>query len=235
MNLKNTLKLPYYFVKNWQYNQQTRRVMQAILKPGSNCIDIGCHKGKMLKLMLELAPGGRFWAFEPLPEFYKRLKEKYTDQNIMISDYALSDGEGETVFQYVKNSPGYSGFRKRTYHIPLPDIRQIIVRKIKLDKLIPGDTKIDFIKLDVEGAELEVLKGAEQTIKLNHPFILFEHGIGAAPHYNTTPDAVFDFLTGCSLKISSLKGWCNKKRPLERKEFISQFYSEENYYFLAHP
>lgn len=235
MNLKNILKLPWYFTRNLQYNRQTRLVMKMILKPGSNCIDIGCHKGKILDQMLALAPGGNFWAFEPLPQFYDRLKKKYTGENIFLSADALSDSEGEAVFQYVKNAPGYSGFRKRTYHIPFPVIREITVKKTKLDTVIPQQTRIDFIKLDVEGAELEVLMGAEQLMKRNRPFILFEHGIGAAPHYGTTPGAVFDLLTDCSLKISSLRDWYAHKPSLEREQFTRQFYSEKNYYFLAHP
>lgn len=235
MNLKNILKLPWYFIRNLQYNRQTTRVMKMILKPGSNCIDIGCHKGRILDQMLALAPGGTFWAFEPLPMYYDRLSKKYDGENIILSAFALSDQEGEGVFQYVRNAPGYSGFRKRTYHIPFPGIREITVKKKRLDTVIPQDSSIDFIKLDVEGAELEVLRGAVQLLKRTRPFILFEHGIGAAPHYGTAPGDVFDLLTDCSLKVSSLRDWYTNKQPLNREQFTRQFYNEKNYYFLAHP
>lgn len=234
MNLKNSLKLPYYFIKNLQYNRQTKKVFKSILKPGSNCIDIGAHKGRILDLMLELSPKGTHWAFEPLPELFEFLIKKYKGKNVFISSSALSDSEGETTFNYVKNSPGYSGFRKREYHIPFPEIKEMIVAKTKLDTIIPADTPIDLIKLDVEGAELEVLRGAEQTISRCKPYIIFEHGIGAAPFYNTKPEDVYDLLISYGLKISTMKNWLKEKPALNRKSFSKQFDKEINYYFIAH-
>lgn len=233
MNFKNTLKLPYYFFKNLQYNRQTARVMKAILNDDSNCIDIGCHKGKMFDKMMRFSPNGHHWAFEPLPELYQYLQKKYENKQVSVYPFALSDAEGEVTFKYVKNSPGYSGLRKRVYHIPFPDIKEIIVRKTKLDTIIPASFRVDFIKLDVEGAELEVLKGAEQTIRRCKPAIIFEHGIGAAPFYDTKPEDIFDLLTGYGLKISALKDWLQKKHVFTREIFAKQFYKEINYYFIA--
>lgn len=235
MNLKNILKLPWYFIRNLQYNRQTSRVMKRILKPGSNCIDIGCHKGKILDKILVLAPSGTHWAFEPLPGLFEGLLEKYKGRNVTLSPRALSDGEGDVLFHHVINSPGYSGFRKRTYHIPSPRIEEIKVRRIKLDIVIPANCKIDFIKIDVEGAELEVLRGADLTIKRNKPFIIFEHGKGAAPFYGTSPEAIYDLLSLYELKIATLKNWIKGRSPLSRHAFSRQFYKEMNYYFIAYP
>jgi len=95
--------------------------------------------------------------------------------------------------------------------------------------------KLDFIKIDVEGAELEVLRGAEQTIKRNKPYIIFEHGIGAAVHYGTGPDDIFNFFSGCEMKISLLKDWIRNKKELTRDSFSKQFYKDLNYYFIAYP
>lgn len=233
MNFRNTLKLPYYFIKNLQYNRQTDKVMKTVLKPESNCIDIGCHKGKILDRILALSPAGHHWAFEPLPDLYQYLQEKYKDKQVMVSPFALSNTEGEAGFKYVKNSPGYSGFRKRVYHIPFPDIEEITVAKTKLDNVVPADLHIDLIKLDVEGAELEVLQGAEQTIKRNKPVIIFEHGKGAAPFYDTKPGNVFDLLTANGMQVHTMKNWLNKKTALSKEAFISQFQNETNYYFIA--
>lgn len=233
--LKNLLKTPYYYIKNLQYNKQTFQIMKRLLRVDSNCIDIGCHTGKMLDWMIELSPEGTHWGFEPLPDLFLNLKTKYANQKIIILPYALSDTDGQATFKHVKNSPGYSGFKKRTYHIPFPNIEEIIVSKTSLDNIIHAAIKVDLIKIDVEGAELEVLRGAEETIKNNHPYIIFEHGLGAALHYGTKPEHVFDFLTQCQMKIYTFQAWLNEKPNLDRVRFFEQFYKDKNYYFIACP
>jgi FkbM family methyltransferase len=208
--------------------------MKRVIKRSSNCIDIGCHKGKVLDQIISLAPEGRHWAFEPLPDLYAALCSKYTRRNITILPYALSNAAGSAVFKHVKSAPGYSGFRRRTYHIPFPQVEDIMVSKEKLDTLISPDIKIDFIKMDVEGAESEVFAGAAETILRNKPVIIFEHGIGAAPHYGTKPDEVFNHITNCNMQISTLHGWLRGNPPLNQAEFSRQFYKDLNYYFIAH-
>ena len=231
--MENLLKTPYYFLKNIQYNQQTFQIMKSVINVHSNCIDVGCHKGRFFDKMIALAPSGTHWGFEPLPNLYEQLKIRYPNPKHVVLPYALSDSEGQSIFKYVKNSPGYSGFRKRSYHIPFPEIIDIQVTKIKLDTVIDSKTKIDFIKIDVEGAELEVLAGAEKTIKRNKPFIIFEHGIGAASYYGTKPEDIFNFFLNCKMKIYTLKSWLHNKPDLNKTGFVKQFHKEINYYFLA--
>ena len=235
MNLINTLQVPYYFFKNRQYDRLTRQVLQQILQPGSHCIDIGCHQGKILDMLLTLSPQGTHRAFEPLPHLYRQLQQRYADQPVSFFPFALSDENGESRFTWVKNAPGYSGFRKRLYHVPFPQTTEILVQKRKLDDLLPPGTRIDFIKLDVEGAEEQVLRGAANTIRNNRPFLLFEHGKGAAPYYQTTPETIFDLLTGYGLRISTLKDWLRNRSTLDRPAFCRQFHRELNYYFIAFP
>jgi hypothetical protein len=55
------------------------------------------------------------------------------------------------------------------------------------------------IKIDVEGAELLLIRGARETIAKNKPVIVFEHGLGGADSYGHTPEQVFDLLIDCGL------------------------------------
>ena len=60
-----------------RYDRATEIAMIRIIEPDSNCIDIGCHKGEILNIMLRLAPKGRHAGFEPIPDFYNYLINFY--------------------------------------------------------------------------------------------------------------------------------------------------------------
>ena len=98
--------------RNMQYDRYAFRLIKSILNEGSNCIDIGCHKGEILDWMIRFAPQGTHHAVEPIPYLFKALKEKYTQSNIHLHALALSDSAGKLNFNVVKNvavwGPRYS-------------------------------------------------------------------------------------------------------------------------------
>jgi len=84
------------------YDIQTIDVMNRVLTKDSNCIDVGCHVGSILREILNLSPEGTHFVFEPLPELYKGLlKEFGSIESLRIHDCALSDAAGVTSFQHV--------------------------------------------------------------------------------------------------------------------------------------
>jgi FkbM family methyltransferase len=242
--IKNTIKdlsrdllnyLHLDLTKNLEYDRLTRKIMKMTIRENSNCIDVGCHKGEMLDTILKLSPDGKHFAFEPIPPLYEFLKDKYSLYSIVLP-YALSDSEGTTTFQYVKNAPAYSGINKRKYAVETPDIQEIEVEMKRLDNVIPAGTKIDFIKIDVEGGEFGVMKGASEILKKYKPIVIFESGLGASEYYGTQPEDLYNFLTEeTGLKISLLKSWINKEQPLTMAEFKESFDTNSDYYFIAHP
>jgi len=127
---------------------------------------VGAHKGEILELFIKKAPNVRHYAFEPIPELYNNLKKKFSDR-CNVFPFALSDKEGESGFQYVKNAPAYSGILKRRYAIQHPDIEELKVELKRLDSVIPDDVKVGFIKIDVEGAEMKILKNSKKVIANN--------------------------------------------------------------------
>src|SRR6187402_2560044 len=102
--------------RNLKYDRLTKDVIAKALKKNSNAIDVGCHKGEILDLILKNAPDGKHFAFEPIPDFYDALKIKYAGRCEVFS-YALSDAPGKTTFNYVRNAPAYSGIKKRAYAV----------------------------------------------------------------------------------------------------------------------
>jgi FkbM family methyltransferase len=239
--LKQTIKkiliaLRIDLTKNIHYDRLTLKVLDEVLKRDSNCVDIGCHKGEILDEMLKRSPNGSHYAFEPIPGFYGELKKKYNSPNIHLYDIALSNETGETTFNYVVDAPAYSGLRKRDYAIAEPTIEVIPVKLDLLDNVLPADYPVNLIKLDVEGAEYNVLLGAGKTLKNKKPVIIFEFGLGASDHYDVTPESFFDYLSHtCGYGIYLLKDFIKKRDPLNREDFVDIYHRNAEYYFVAAP
>jgi FkbM family methyltransferase len=219
--------------RNLKYDRLTRKIIRRVLRPGSLGIDVGCHKGEILDIFLKYSPAARHYAFEPIPHLYKNLEENY-GHKCRVYPYALAEEEGTATFQHVKNAPAYSGLKKREYAVNMPEIEQITVKVAALDSLIDPAESISLIKIDVEGAELGVLKGARSLLVSQKPVVIFECGLGATDHYGTLPGEVYDLLLEAGLKISSLEGFLDNSRSYTREQFCEVYYGKEDYYFVAH-
>jgi FkbM family methyltransferase len=207
--------------------------MKKCIQKNNTCIDIGCHKGEILDLILKYSPNGKHFAFEPIPCLFDALEKKFNNK-AQIFPYALSDCGGASSFQFVKNAPAYSGLKRRKYDISNPEIDVIEVELHTLDEIIPSTIKIDFIKIDVEGAEFGVLKGAKNLLLKNKPAILFECGKGASDYYGTNPLDLYDFIKDdAGLQIFSLPSYIKNKPSLSRVEFGELYNTNAEYYFVA--
>jgi FkbM family methyltransferase len=221
--------------KNIYYDRLTQKIVQRLFKKDFNVIDIGAHKGEMIELFLKHAPDGKHIAFEPLPNLYKNLVFKYSNK-LQLYDIALSNESRETSFVYVKNAPAYSGLQKRRYDIAHPELETINVQTKKLDDVVLIDYKIDFIKIDVEGAELLVLEGGINLLQKYKPYVLFEFGKGGSDYYGATPEAMYSLLVNnIALKLFTLKDFLSNKESLTLEKFKAYFENNKEYYFLAVP
>lgn len=215
------------------YDRQTVAVMERVLQPASNCVDVGASRGELLKHMVRLAPQGTHLAFEPLPQFYDALIRKFP--GVRVYDLALSDTTGECSFQHVVTNPAYSGLRRRRYDRLDERVEEIRVRTDRLDNIVPRNLTPQFLKIDVEGGEFLVLNGAAETIRRHRPFIVFEFGEGAADWYGVEPEQMYGTLAGWGLDLSLMPAWLSGGRSLSEREFAAEFRECRNCYFLAHP
>ena len=221
--------------KNFYYDALTDLIFKRQLLDDANCIDVGCHRGAILQMMMACAPKGKFFCFEPLPHLFEFLNEYYGDNpQVSLHNVALSDSQGESSFNYVISNPGYSGLLKRRYDRPEEKDTEITVKTEQMDTVL-GDTRVDVIKIDVEGAELQVLRGAKGLLKRDNPLIVFEHGLGAADYYKTRPEDIYELLyEDCGLSITLLNRFLKNQSPLTKVEFTEQFDRCLDYYFLAY-
>ncbi|MFY7840895.1 MAG: FkbM family methyltransferase [Lacibacter sp.] len=238
LHLKRLVKkLPVSITKNQLYDQQTKQIIRRVCRPGSNCIDVGTHCGDILDVLLQQSPNGIHYGFEPVPLLYQQLKTKYSsNSNVQLFDYALSNVNGITSFNYVTSNPSYSGIKKRNYDRTGETDKKIEVKTARLDDLLLSQIrKIDFIKIDVEGAELDVLQGTTALLTRDHPVVVFECGIGGTDIYEHTPNQLFAFFETHGYSISLLHDFLKNKPALTQQQFEEQYYKKLNYYFVAFP
>ncbi len=218
--------------QNMRYDRATHAFLSYRLRADSNTIDVGCHKGEVLEWMIQFAPQGNHWGFEPIPSMAQDLRSKFQQGNVFIKELALSDNNEKTTFHWVKNAPAYSGLKRRTYALEHPEIERIEVQCARLDDVCTLP-KVDLIKIDVEGGEWQVLQGGETIINRDHPDIIFEFGKGASEFYQTTPEMIFDFFDNKGYQLFPLNAGWKKMEPLTKEELATCFESGSVYYFFA--
>lgn len=232
---KLLMLIPLNFNQNITYDRQARSIIRKCTSKHSNCVDVGCHKGEFLDLFLKYCPDGHHIAFEPIPSFYRNLVKKYGEK-ADVRELCLSDDRGKNSFVHVVSNPAYSGILKRNFDRSGEKVEKIEVFTDTLDNVMDENAEIDFVKIDVEGAEYKVLKGATQTLKRCRAVIVFEFGLGAADVYRTTPDMMYDLLcVDLGMQVGLLSRFLKNRENLSRAQFNHEFYSGNHYYFVAWP
>ncbi|MCF3108933.1 FkbM family methyltransferase [Niabella sp. CC-SYL272] len=216
-----------------RYDFETFDVIKRILKADSNCIDIGAHKGEILSVILKRAPQGQHMGFEPIPYLFAQLQKKYGNR-VRLFNTALSSEAGEAEFTVFKDRPAVSGLRERNFEHAQYATEKIRVKVERLEEAVPPDMPIRLIKIDVEGAELEVLKGAERILRQHRPVVLFEFGKGGSDLYGATPELMFDFFDGLGYTLTLQQYFLKGQPGFNRHEFIGQFEKGYNYFFMAY-
>jgi FkbM family methyltransferase len=173
--------------RNSRDDAALKLVMAATLRPASNCIDIGANVGAILELMETYAPEGRHIAFEPLPDRARMLERRHP--GIEVRELALSDRSGEASFARNPDDDARSGFRAQDGGA----VEEIKVRTERLDDALPEGYVPALVKIDVEGAEQEVIRGGLETIARHKPVVAFEHG-AAARLYGTSSSQIHELL-----------------------------------------
>jgi len=172
------------------------RLFKILISDSNVTLDIGANIGCTAILFGDLSK--TVHAFEPSPTTFSLLKNnisKSGNQNIILHNIGLGSEPEETTLTFSPSNRSGGFVSNRTQACEGHKVEKIIIRK--LDEIVETlrIQHIDFIKIDVEGFESHVLKGAFQTLSSQHPLVVLElnHWCLNAFQRISIPD-FFDFL-----------------------------------------
>jgi len=144
--------------KTGVYEPAETAFVKKVLRPGQVFVDVGAHIGYYSTLAAMLVgPEGKVFAFEPCPVNYALLERNIEPYSGTVRTYplAVSDAAGyATLYLSDENS----GDHRLAY---MPERDSLFIRTIALDDFDPlRGEEVGFLKIDVQGHEYEVLKGA---------------------------------------------------------------------------
>jgi len=190
--------------RNGCYEPETVNIFNQIIKPGMVFLDIGTHVGQYTLLASKLVgPDGAVHSFEPDPDTFAHLALNVSMnnlQNVHPVQAALSGKNGWADF-YLSSS-GYMGtnsLRTPSYHSG----EVCKVRTITLDSYIKENNiaKIDVMKLDVEGAEIDILQSSLNILKDMKPLLVVEFNKVADMRFDHSAHGLKDLLTSLGYEI----------------------------------
>jgi len=191
--------IEYTILSTGTYEAEIGKLIRTSLKPGFIALDIGANIGlQSVRMSQSCGDAGRVLAFEPInyirAKFSKNTVLNHCS-NITLFPFALSDAKGtaevkidEQIWNQGTFSLNQSGTGNTTQQITikvadeLPEIKEL--------------SRLDLIKIDVEGFEYHVLRGLANTLKQHQPRIIFEYDVNYWAATNQKMTDCFRFLAG---------------------------------------
>ncbi len=190
-------------------------VLPKFVRSGDTVLDVGGNHGLYTYHLSRLVgPSGRVHTFEPVPPnlgIMRHTIKTLALNNVTVHPYGCGDKPGSAMFCVLLDH----GVPQLGW--PRPQEAQGLrfdCEIVRLDDVV--DSKIGFLKIDVDGAELLVLRGAQQILRESRPVILFEAG-GYTRDFGYEQQDVFDFLSSFGYRFFS--GGCTSKTLEPREGF----------------
>jgi FkbM family methyltransferase len=188
------------------YDLALSETLWRLIEPGNFVLDVGANIGFITSLCsYKTGPAGKVWSFEPNPIILSRLNKNIRNNqypNTTLYPFALSDSNKEGYLELPETFTYNQGvaYVKNGTH----STNAIKIELRKLDDMIDSGTIINVLKIDVEGHELTVLRGAGQIIENKQiTNIVYED-------HEPYPSEIAAFLAGKGYTIYRMeKGWLN--------------------------
>ncbi|CAA9225713.1 MAG: hypothetical protein AVDCRST_MAG76-959 [uncultured Acidimicrobiales bacterium] len=162
------------------------------LQRGCSVIDVGAHHGMHSRRFLRYLRPANLLLVEPIPEMAAELRHEFRRRKeVEVRQVALGRESHRATFVVNDHSPGESGLIERRYNEGHGKTRLIDVTVEQLDAWeLPF--KVDFVKIDVEGGEVDVLRGASKFLARNRPILSVEYGEPSYSAYGLSPTTMHD-------------------------------------------
>ena len=210
--------------RNAEYNAMTVKLIRRTLRTDSTTVDAGANRGEILRELVRAAPKGTHHAFEPIPELAEQLRKV---RGAVVHQIALADYAGEAIFHYFPGLDSESSLYDRPDRSAGQRVVELTVNVRPLDDVLEARDRVDFIKIDVEGAQSALLRGAMKTLCRDRPVIVMEC------HVDELPEAA-DLLAEAGLDVFLIDDYLDGiQRPREEVEQVARAKGE--WYFVGAP
>jgi FkbM family methyltransferase len=211
--------------------RRAKDVVARIVTDGVNGIDVGCHLGSVLTEIVTRSPTGHHLAVEPVPYKAAWLRKKFP--HVDVHQVALGFEVGPVEFHFNTKNSCFSALKLHGGE----QTSTLTVDCRRLDDLVPEGLRIGFMKVDVEGGELDVFRGATRVLTVLRPVILFECTQFGLATFEVTARDIFSLLVNeRSYRIYLLKDWLSQRPPLDVVQFeASMIYPFRAFNYVAEP
>ncbi len=188
------------------YEKDTNEILSKYIKEGMTVVEAGANHGSETVIIGKLiGEKGMLYAFEPLPTLIERLsiniKINKQEDYVRVVPFALGELEQTIQFHIADERLSNQGMGSK-YEFSLAT-KSISVEQLTLDKWVERTniSVIDFIKIDIQGAELDLLRGGADTIKRWKPILYLEADEVQTNNGHTTLEDIFSCLSGYGYEV----------------------------------
>lgn len=189
-----------------EYEADTNQVLAEWIKPGMTVIEAGANHGSETVILGKLVgETGHVFAFEPVPRLMNHLKLNLAINNLdkTVCPVQLAIGEkDETVIFHLPAADAANQGMPSKYEFSTAGARLEVPQKSLDNWLTENDIRrVDFIKMDIQGAEIDLLRGAKNCLQTMRPVLYLEADDVQSGNSSRTIQQLFDELEAADYAV----------------------------------